>query len=274
MNTKYFKLGSLIFIFLLCSCQKKNEELEMRTFSFEKKYPFNDTISVGKLDFIAEIELPIKYKHNQEVADNLRKQIVGKIFGEFFNSVKIENLLSIYGEMLEKEYKRVNKSYFENLDTITSYDLINNELSLQGVAIYLDEKILSYSYERYSYFGGNNGNSTRFFLNFNLQNAEPIKEKDIFKHGYQASLTQLIKEQIVEDNANIESVADLSELNYFEDKIKPNNNFYLTAEGLVYVYNPYDIASYGIGQIEVLIPFKKLKPIMKPNNIFEYIYKR
>ncbi|PIF02472.1 MAG: hypothetical protein CR965_00810 [Paludibacter sp.] len=271
---KYLNYFFLFFIlFQITSCQKENKNLEMKTFSFEKKYPFKDTINAGKLDFIAEIELPIKYK-NKEVADNIRKQIIGKIFGEFFNSIQIENLLSTYGKMLHNEYKRVNNSYFESLDTITSDNLINNEISIQGVAMFLDEKILSYSYERYSYFGGNEGSSFRIFLNFNLKTSELIKEKDIFKHGYQESLTQLLKEQIVEDNANIESVADLSELNYFEDKIKPNDNFYLTAEGLVYVYNPYDIASYSIGQIEVLIPFEKLKPIMKPNNIFEYIYKK
>jgi hypothetical protein len=71
----------------------------------------------------------------------------------------------------------------------------------------------------------------------------------------------------------MESVADLNVFNFYEDQIVPNNNFYITPEGIVYVYNPYDIAPYSMGQTSVLLTFEKLKPILKKNNPIEYLYK-
>ena len=146
--------------------------------------------------------------------------------------------------------------FFKNHRSREHSSIWQNEIQVQGVALYLDDKILSYSYERYAYMGGAHGNSSRFFYNFDLSTAGLLTEKDLFVENYQEPLTQLIKQQIVEDNAEIESVADLNDFHFFEDQIKPNNNFYVNADGLVYVYNPYDIAPYSTGQTEVALLLK------------------
>ena len=149
---------------------------------------------------------------------------------------------------------------------------MSNEISIDGVSLYLDEKILSYSYESYAYLGGAHGNSNRMLYNYDLSNAHTIKEQDLFIADYKASLTQLIKDQILEQSAEIGSVADLNDLNFWEDEIKPNDNFYISDEGLVYIFNPYEIAPYSMGQTEVMLPYDKLKPLLKKGNILEYLY--
>jgi len=55
------------------------------------------------------------------------------------------------------------------------------------------------------------------------------------------------------------------------DAIKPNENFYITDESINYVFNPYEIAPYYMGQTEVVIPFYRLKDILKPNSIISYL---
>ncbi len=258
--------------FILFSCQNKPQKLELKTFQYEKKYSFNDTLDFDSLKFSAEIELPI-HNVNREVVRNLRKQIVGKMFGELFNAVPIDSVLPLYGRKLFQDCQRNNLFYSTILDTIkTEKKKISNELSVQGMVMYFDENVLSYSYERYATLSNEKGFITQFVYNFNLNTSEPIKEKDLFKKGYEESLIQLIKEQIIEEYVQIESVADLYEFNYYADKIEPNENFYITKEGLVYVYNPYDIAFYSVEQIEVLLSYEQLKPIMKKNNILHYLY--
>lgn len=253
------------------SCQ--TQEMETEILDFSKKFYLSEDTTLGGLSFQAETEIPVKF-HNMEVLENVRKQIIANIFGEIFNNFPTDSILPKYANNLFLDYKRSNETYLANNAEIKESPLIlENEIQIQGVAMYLDDRILSYSYERYAFMGGPHGNSSRLLYNFDLTNSHLIKESDLFIADYTESLTRLIKQQIVEDNAEMESVADLNDFHFFEDQIKPNNNFYITAEGIVYVYNPYDIAPYSTGQTVVLLTFEKLRPILKPENPIAYLYK-
>ena len=253
------------------SCQ--TQEMETEILDFSKKFYLSEDTTLGGLSFQAETEIPVKF-HNKEVLENVRKQIIANIFGEIFNNFPTDSILPKYANNLFLDYKRSNETYLANNAEIKESPLIlENEIQIQGVAMYLDDRILSYSYERYAFMGGPHGNSSRLLYNFDLTNSHLIKESDLFIADYTESLTRLIKQQIVEDNAEMESVADLNDFHFFEDQIKPNNNFYITAEGIVYVYNPYDIAPYSTGQTVVLLTFEKLRPILKPENPIAYLYK-
>ena len=253
------------------SCQ--TQEMETEILDFSKKFYLSEDTTLGGLSFQAETEIPVKF-HNKEVLENVRKQIIANIFGEMFNNFPADSILPKYANNLFLDYKRSNETYLANNAEIKESPLIlENEIQIQGVAMYLDDRILSYSYERYAFMGGPHGNSSRLLYNFDLTNSHLIKESDLFIADYTESLTRLIKQQIVEDNAEMESVADLNDFHFFEDQIKPNNNFYITAEGIVYVYNPYDIAPYSTGQTVVLLTFEKLRPILKPENPIAYLYK-
>ena len=253
------------------SCQ--TQEMETEILDFSKKFYLSEDTTLGGLSFQAETEIPVKF-HNMEVLENVRKQIIANIFGEIFNNFPTDSILPKYANNLFLDYKRSNETYLANNAEIKESPLIlENEIQIQGVAMYLDDRILSYSYERYAFMGGPHGNSSRLLYNFDLTNSHLINESDLFIADYTESLTRLIKQQIVEDNAEMESVADLNDFHFFEDQIKPNNNFYITAEGIVYVYNPYDIAPYSTGQTVVLLTFEKLRPILKPENQIAYLYK-
>lgn len=263
-------LPLILISVLIASCTK--QEMETEVFTFDNEYFLTNDTSLGSLKFHAEIELPVKY-HDEEVLKNVNSQIIAKIFGEVFNSYPVDSILPKYASTLYQEYKKSNEPYLQQISELKgSKSILENEITVQGVAMYLDNKVLSYSYERYAYMGGAHGNSSRLLFNFDLTNARLVNESDLFTDNYIEPLTQLIKQQIVEDNAEMESVADLNDFHFYEDQIKPNNNFYITAEGVVYVYNPYDIAPYSTGQTMVLLTFDKLKPILKFGNPIAYIY--
>lgn len=271
---KLYLRGFYLFLFLsltLVACKKQEMEMDFYIYENEYKLTSDDSI-VGSLNFAAEVELPVKY-HKPEALKSLQQQIVAKVFGEVFNSIPLDSVLIKYASTLFDEYKRSNEPFIRQLaDMQGSKAFLNNEISIQALAMYLDDHILSYSYERYAFMGGAHGNSSRLLYNFDTNTGLLFEEKDLFGEDYEELLSRLIKEQIVEDNAQMESVADLTDFQFFEDQIKPNNNFFITPEGLAYVYNPYDIAPYSTGQIIVVIEYEKLRPILKAGNPVEYIY--
>lgn len=268
-NSLFFSL-IIATVFVFVGCQPK--EMEIQSYAFENVYPLSADTALGSLTFGTEVEIPVKYRDN-DVLKNVQKQLIARIFGEVFNSVPLDSILPLYGEILATEYRKSNEPFIAKLkDLEHSAATWQNEIIVQGVTMFLDDKLLSYSYERYAYMGGAHGNSSRFLYNFDLKTGRIFNESDLFIENYEMPLTQLIKQQIVDDNAEMESIADLSEFHFFEDEIKPNNNFYINGDGIVYVYNQYDIAPYSTGQTEVLLDFHKIKPLLKPNNPLSYFY--
>lgn len=249
------------------------QEMEMKVYSFKEIYPLTTDTAQGALVFEAEIEIPVKFR-DKDILTNVQKQIIAKIFGEIYNSIPLDSILPTYAKVLAREYRRSTEPFIKKILEANEPSAVwQNHIQIQAIPLFLDDRLLSYSYERYAHMGGEHGNSSRLFYNFDLSNARLLTEKDLFIDNYEKSLTQLIKQQIVEDNAEMESIADLNEFHFFEDQIKPNNNFYVNADGLVYVYNPYDIAPYSTGQTEVALTFERLRPILKPNNALAYFYK-
>ncbi len=272
MNKYFLFFYTLSFLILFSSCKK---EVETKTDFFEYYNEFfisEENKELGSLQLFAEIELPIQYK-NKEILSSLQKQIVGKVLGEKYNNYPLNNILNAYAADISDEYRRANADFIEKIQELEgSKAFLNNQIEVYGMFIHIDDKIMTYSYERYAYMGGAHGNSRRLLFTFDLDEARILTEEDVFKEGYEQDLTQLIKEAIVDAKADLASVADLDDFNFFSDQIKPNNNFYVMPEGIIYLFNPYDIAPYSMGETTAFIPYTKLKGILKPNNGIEHIF--
>lgn len=272
MKRNLFFATITVVVLLLSACQPQG--MDMTNYTFREIYPLTSDTALGALTFEADVEFPVKFRDN-DILKNIQKQITAKIFGESYTSMPLDSILPKYAETLSDEYKKSTEPFLEKiLESEAPSGTWQNEIIVQGVAMFVDDNILSYSYERYAYMGGAHGNSSRLLYNFDLNTSRILNESELFVDNYKESLTQLIKQQIVDDNAEIESIADLNEFHFFEEEIKPNDNFYINPDGLVYIYNQYDIAPYSTGQIEVALSFERLKPILKPNNPLVYFYQK
>ena len=79
----------------------------------------------------------------------------------------------------------------------------------------------------------------------------------------QANLPLLLKKYF-RKNYNLDANDSLKEAGLFEEKIKPNNNFYITGKGLGFSYSPYEIGPYAMGEINIFIPFSELTTSLQP----------
>lgn len=261
----------LFVLFQFSSCNK-GKTVQMKNITYSNKLYLNNTdTALGALIVNIDMEIPNQY-FNDEILSNIRKQIVSKVFGEQYVTLPIDTIVPNYVAKLYENYLQDYDKEFQLQVKNSGGPSMTNEIKNEGISMFSDDKILSYSYESYAYLGGAHGNSNRRLYNFDLKNAHIITENEIFISDYFSTLTQFIKEELLEQSAEVGSVADLNDLDFWEEEIRPNNNFYVSEEGLVYVFNPYEIAPYSMGQIEVTLPYDKLKPLMKSGNILEYLY--
>ena len=263
MKTNFIRLFLVVGILALAySCRPtENNIMQTEIREFEQKYFLTDDKTKGVLTVNMQVELPVKF-HNANILENVRNQIVEAVFG--FNYVQFSNreLLSRFAAGLSEEYKDNNLPFFTREMSEEIGYAFNNDFLLETFVMLSDERIFSYGIDLYVYMGGAHGLSTRTFLNFDLRNGDLIFEENLFFGDYEAVLTEIMKQKIIAQNPEINSVEDLEEI-FWTENIRPNGNFFITDEAINYVFNPYEIAPFVFGHTEISILFDEIREILK-----------
>lgn len=124
----------------------------------------------------------------------------------------------------------------------------------------VDEEIISYYQDLYQYMGGAHGMTVRTSATIDAAAGAPLKLADFFVSGYDytAAINAEISRQIAAD----------TETYYFETGSSTiaadADNFYVTAQGLVFYYQQYELAPYAAGILEYAIPYELLAEGLKP----------
>ena len=264
---------SLLIVTFFVSCKQKTIMTTENSHS-EIYYLAADTAK-GSLHLNLMVELPACY-HNEIILDSIRNTLITNLFGSDYLQFGNDSILKVFAASLINEYKITNAPLLEQLDSTAFYSFFN-EHNLEGFSLLNDEKIYSYGINRYVFMGGAHGLTTLNYFNFDLKSGKQIMENDLFEAGFEETLTSLLKTRIVEqsnEDPNVETIISLDDTDYWVDAIKPNNNFYITDESLNYVFNPYEIAPYYMGITEVIIPFDRIKEMLKKPSVIDYlIYK-
>lgn len=138
-----------------------------------------------------------------------------------------------------------------------------NWFMLKGIQIINNrEHVLSYCIFSYAFTGGAHGLESREFHNFNLRTGKIIRLSDFLKPGYEKDLTVILTRKL-HQNLKLQPNQKLSESGFFQDDIKPNQNFYVTPEGIGFYYNHYDISPYSNGPTDLFLKYSELKSLMK-----------
>lgn len=262
MKKTYFWGGMIMLLLLVQSCQKSSELIETKKYSLSETTCFSDGCT-DSMFIQFDIDFPIKAQ-NKAALKPIQTRLLHDLFGDNYMDMDINDAITNYYQELLTEYKLDYESLIKEVES--KNDSIewryNNEQILTSHVIYCQGNILSYAIERYVYTGGAHGINTRIFLSFDINTGNSLNEEDIFKEGYETDLTPILIDCLIEQYDDMHSVADLQE-RYDVNAIQPNNNFYISADGITYIFNPYEIAPYALGETEILIPVEKIKPYLK-----------
>ena len=110
------------------------------------------------------------------------------------------------------------------------------------------------------YSGGAHGNYVSTFLRLDLKNHVSLGLYDIINPSDTTKLLSVLQEHAA-ISLNLKSNESLSDY-LFEDKVPLTPNCYFSETGITFVYNPYEIAAYAAGQINIFIPFSAIKDIL------------
>ncbi len=146
--------------------------------------------------------------------------------------------------------------------------------SLQTDLVADTEGYASFSSTLTTYSGGAHGMSSVSYRSFDKATGRAILESDLFVDSYQDQLGDIILQALVKHFEVADTDALESEgILFSAENLELNGNCALSEEGLIYCFNPYEIAPYSVGIITVTLPWESLRPIIRSGGIAEqYIH--
>lgn len=136
------------------------------------------------------------------------------------------------------------------------------ELKTQADTLYASDDALTVRMETYAYTGGAHPNTNLAFYTFDRESGRALSLKDLVTDT--TALLNVV-EQSFRRQQGLMPQANLEERGYFlrDGRFFLPANVGMSREGLVFYYNPYEIAAYALGPIEVTVPYNQLSDILR-----------
>ena len=246
-------LAAVSFV-LICGCagNPQKEELKTKNIEFSEVTPLQEG---APYDFTMEmnIEWP-EGGANDKALKEMQKGITELLFGSELETIDIEYAMKAHNNRSVDFYRQDNEEYLEDIEEEWAFMMDWSE-SIDGSFLDPYKGMVSYLKYAYGYSGGAHGMDVLTCRTFDMKTGEQIFEEDLFKRGYEDRLTEALR-------ANLLSSYEDHDM-FFETDITPSGEFYLTSEGITYIYQRYEIGPYAIGIVEVLVPWKEIQDIIR-----------
>lgn len=225
-------------LFAVSGCAQSVEKVEL-----ERRIPLCEDSEMA-LQMSCSFDWPLK-GYNQSSLRAIQRNIIHAMFPDADSANDPERAFLQWCNEYKTEYRQCCLSE----DTDYESFLLNWESAFYGKMNEPYNGIVSYVYDHYTYTGGAHGGTYRGTINMDVKTGRILTEDDIYQPGYHHILTSLLREYLPK----------CTEMDMIDDPaISPSSDFYITSEGITYIYQQYEIGPYALGIVEVLIPWSEL----------------
>ncbi len=225
-----------------------------RKFSDSAKFSLNsnDSSPYGnfKMTFIAPIY------PDEAGADKIYRHIVNTLTNNTTSADKAFNdLFSKLSNKFKKQYLSANQELYKNYGD--ECYACNWKNFYHVSPLYFDDHRLSVNISKYAFTGGAHGMLHNTIVNFDVKTGDLISLDSLFDKPALDKLNKLINQSLREKNT-LQPGESLRSVGFFNDEVETSSNYCITGNGIHFIYNPYEIASYAMGTVTVFIPLDKL----------------
>ena len=168
---------------------------------------------------------------------------------------KAEMIFGILGAQYAKDYREDVKPFLGE-DEISG--VLNYDLSYGMDVAFNRNQLLSVIFTQYQYTGGAHGMMYSRCFSYDVEAGKRLGIGDVFRKGYEKDLKTAINLAARKKYR----VKNLSEV-LLVDEIEVTNNFFLSGKGICFVYQPYEIGPFSMGEQLIYLPFSSLKDLAK-----------
>lgn len=266
-----FSILSLL-LGLFCSCSQKENirenDLQFVEFRLDTmSHLFNDTTK-PRCDFRLSMEYPAQAASEEEL-QKVQRIFVTDFFGDKYAAETPVNAATAYLKEYLVNYHQLEEDYskFTEIDPEgMSNAWMNYEEFLSSSIAFNAAHLLSYTITMYTYTGGAHGMQSQMNHVLDLREVTPVVLSDIFSEDNLPTVNQLIIDRIARDRG-YSNPAQLGEDGFFSiEEVQATDNFLVDANGITWIYNPYEIAVYAAGSITVSLDWDILSTYIREDS--------
>ena len=150
---------------------------------------------------------------------------------------------------LPEAIKRYEKTTFAERESQLPNNSHQHSQQYSAVKV-MNNRVLIHMMQGFYDWGGVHGVEPFSMGNYDLCKGEKITLTMLFAENTESELVELIKNELDDYPYNNHLITE---------------NFILLPKGILFVYKPYDIASYAMGTIGVPLSYKKIKHLLTPS---------
>lgn len=202
---------------------------------------------------IVDIELPVaeqNRKIGKAISNSIQEEVIALLL--FEEEKGISNIPAAISSF-EGGYNDLKRKFPD--------ESIPWEARIKGKVVYENEELVTIRLNSYIFTGGAHGYSSTHFLNFNKKNGEEIERNQLFKDR---DKFEEIAEMKFREQESIPEDVSINSTGFMFDR----DDFYLpenigfTYDGIQLLYNPYEVASYADGAIELTLPYQEVQEFL------------
>ncbi|MBC2843673.1 DUF3298 and DUF4163 domain-containing protein [Winogradskyella flava] len=161
---------------------------------------------------------------------------------------------------LESILKDFNMEYLKFKNDFPDASEPKWELHIETEKTYQSEDVITIAISTYEYKGGAHGNDKIKFLNLNTKTGEILNQNAIIENL--ADFKTLAKTHFIKSIDKENDQIKMEDF-FFGKPFQLPENIGFTDDGLVLLYNVYEVASYDQGYTEFVIPFEEASSFLK-----------
>lgn len=211
----------------------------------EKTIEFKETNKTTATNKLVEINIPEATGNDvvsTAINNTLSQLIINSLNANELDGPKPKNI----EEGIDSFNNEFNRFKADFPDSVVAW-----EAQIDGEVMYQSPDIISMSITTYMNTGGAHGNLNISFLNFNAQTGKQLKNEDLLENYL--AFTKIAKTYFDEE------IADKKELYFEPENFKLPENIGFNEEGVILLYNTYEVAPYSSGITEIHIPWSELQ---------------
>ncbi|WP_307756505.1 DUF3298 domain-containing protein [uncultured Alistipes sp.] len=168
---------------------------------------------------------------------------------EEFNGTAQEAMHTVIGQIAENLPLPGN--------TAQGWDL--SEISAESEGALVDT-LVTYIITRSNFAGGAHGIYGTECHTYSLSGGYELSTVDLFSEPQLLKMEGLLREKLYRMYGT-DSDEGLTEQGFFSEYIALTENFRITADGITFYYNPYEIGCYALGSVEVAMTREELEEL-------------
>lgn len=202
--------------------------------------------------------------------DSTLERLFSRIaFGDQYASLSPRAAVDTYIRDMSSEYT-IQDQYSQEMSQEDLNEL-KSDLRLSTKIGYIDSLVISVHKDLAEYYAGAvHGNYGTGFYNIDCRTKTLLRESDYFVEDYAAQLTKILQRRLL-ISYKVKTLEELEEKEGISAvDLTPNDNCSIGPKGLTYIYNPYEIGPYALGQVTIFVPYEDLQPILRPGSILSH----